>query len=225
MSKFESTNIRSASDKFNKFCSRYLGSLIAGTLAVLSYCLGHFSWLYTTSSNNDFVSNLFLNLGSGILCMALTVGLIDFLLTKRSENDHKEAVTPRIFEMIASLKRISIIHSSLNNPSKDDLCRYQRSLFEVIYIAKDLYILISTKKQSLAAELAGYTANVRFQVEHLEDLIIDIQNAAIEDSLKLQVGNIINSAKEMDQLGNHLESRLVTEYNIPTSTQYEPISS
>jgi len=159
---------------------KHLGLTLAGVSGFIGACLLFLAWYSASDPAVGFAENLLLNLGTEVIGIALTVGLVDVLLQRRAERDFTEAATPRISELRAVFSKVTDIQEKLPaRPTKDDLSRYRAALQEAVSACHDLNLLVASRRPQLASELSSFASVTRALVIAVDNLMTDLLNEAM----------------------------------------------
>lgn len=134
----------------------------------------------------DFLRAASTDFSVALIEVAITVGIVDFLLKSHSDRQHRKSVAPRVEEFIEQLRELDAVRQQhLSSASLGDLEQYRRLVSDVQEAAFGLYILLLTNSSELASPLLKFSHEVREQVASVQDAMISLENESTDSTKRL----------------------------------------
>lgn len=148
---------------------------------------------------------------AALIEIAITVGVVDLLLKSHSERQHRQSVSPRIAELAAHLRNLSVIAGRyLTAPTLGDLERYRRVAVDVQQAAFGIYILVSSSNAVLASDLLRLSHQMRDHIEAIEDALAACRNASVDVDKVVQ--RLTTAGSKLSASGGQLADQLAMAY-------------
>jgi hypothetical protein len=204
----------------NDFVSRQLGLVIAGGLLLVATSLIYSARRWSSNHVMDFYVGLFLNVGSGVLTMAVAIGLIDRLLTWRRKQEHNQSVRSATRFLLRSYATLASAHKhylEVSNHPVDVLARYQDALGESIRLSSHLTSLIDEHQPKLADDLTDYYEQAGGLIKQIDEVKFAIRNGALDTDEQVQ--RALLASRELIVSTNRMSARISQVYPVPTQVQ------
>lgn len=193
------------------------GALTIGSLIVigLSYCL--------SKDNSNFWSDLLLNLGPEILGMAVTIGLIDYLIARRDKREHIRSVKPMARALLLTFNSLRESYDSYmtgaNNPPPDAIERYRAALSRSELIVNRFSTLVDEQQPDIATKLAEYLVSAATHLVTIGQATAAVRASAPDAAAHVE--RVRSEAQMLLVLTDDVRSQVVPIYELATDVSVE----
>lgn len=201
---------------------KHLRLLLFSALAAISLILIGVSY-YWLEDRKNFWSDLFLNLGPEVLGMAATIGLIDYLISRRDKREHIRSVKPMALALLTTFKSHRAAYDNYMTgssiPLPEAIERYRDALNASEFIASRFSILVDEQQPELAPKLARYTVMAVNHLATIEQAIAAVR--AIAPNAAAHMDRVRSDARLILDLTDEMRSLVVPIYELTTDSDVE----
>lgn len=155
------------------------GPVLAVAVGLGSVSLIRVAWVLWPDTAEEYRAHLLLHLGSALAGIALTVGLVDYVLERRAAHDLMQAARPPATGLADTMAAIDAVYKMIPQiPTRDSLEAYRLALDATLSASRDLNVLAAYRVPAVSGALGGLGRALRTQLHVVTGIIDDIWNEA-----------------------------------------------
>lgn len=155
------------------------GPVLAVAVGLGSVSLMRVAWFLWPGETEDYRAHLLLHLSSALAEIALTVGLVDYVLERRATHELMQAARPPAAGLADAMAAIDAAYRKIPlTPTRDSLDAYRLALDATLSASRDLNVLSAYRVPAVSGSLGGLARALRTQLDVVTAIINDLWNDA-----------------------------------------------
>ncbi|MBI5504843.1 MAG: hypothetical protein HY899_08560 [Deltaproteobacteria bacterium] len=202
-------------------CFAHLGAVLACALTVASLAvIGASYWL---GDRSHFFDGFFLNLGTEIFGIALTIGFVDYLLAWRKKREHILSAKPRMRELLREFQSLRVAYhhalTAATVPPADVIRLYGDTLEKAATAATRLGTLVDEQQPALGNQLAYWVRNAETQIGELDGAADAVQYVAQDAAARID--RVRADGERLLGLADEVRDQIAAVYELTPSLPQE----
>lgn len=200
---------------------KHLKLLLFSALTTCSLILIGVSY-YWSNDRKNFWSDLFLNLGPEVLGMAATIGIIDYLISRRDKREHIRAAKPMARALLKTFKSLRAAYDNYMTGSSilpDAIERYRDALSQSELIAKQFSTLVDEQQPEISSKLSEYFVSSAIHLVSIGQAAAAVRASA--PNAANHIDRVRSEARLLFDIIDDMRSQVMPTYELTTELGME----